>query len=385
MPSSSQLYLLIAPVCIAAIGCLLGLCWIFQRRSLFLLSTACGLVLTGFAMGWQSVLPKTDLSKWAIFTGPLYLIGAWLCTLGIAQKFFIPSYPKIAAAVGLVVLLILYQNSVVQDNIAVRALWLNIGLGIIHFLPFPVIFFNGSSKDRLETLLYWSYAVFAIYTMLRPVMLLILGFTEIKDMTASIYWVATMLGSLLFSLILSGLLLVVAMRDGIAVLREERNHDVLTGLLNRRAFWELAEKHAIDRRLQPVSILVGDIDHFKRVNDTWGHAYGDLVLKAVSATMLECVRSTDLVTRFGGEEFVLLLTNSDLEDAERVAQRIRAKVSEGGYVLPQGQRITMSFGIAALAPGADVREVVNTADKQLYKAKQSGRDQVVVNRPTFCR
>lgn len=378
MPSSGQLYLLISPVCIAAIGCLLALSWLHQRRSIFLLSTASGLLLTGIALGWQSVLPKAELSKWAIFTGPLYLVGAWLCTLGIAQKFSVPAYPKIAGVVGLVVLAILYVNSVERDNIAVRALWLNIGLGIIHFLPFPAIFFKSAKKDELETLLYWVYGVFAIYTMLRPVLVLILGFTEIKDMAASIYWVATMLGSLLFSLLISALLLAVALRDDREILKEERNHDVLTGLLNRRAFWEVAEERVHDRRLWPVSILMGDIDHFKRVNDTWGHEQGDLVLQAVSATLLECVRRTDVVTRFGGEEFVLMLTNSDLAEAERVAQRIRKKVSENGYVLPQGQRITMSFGISAVTFGLDVREAVNMADKQLYKAKASGRDKVVV-------
>lgn len=379
MLSSGQLYLLISPVCIGAIGCLLALCWLHQRRSFFLLSTACGLVLTAIALGWQSALPKADLARWAIFTGPLYLIGAWLCTLGIAQKFSVPAYPKIAGVVGLVVLAILYVNSVERDNIAVRALWLNVGLGIIHFLPFPAIFRSESNKDRLETLLYWAYAVFAVYTMLRPVLVLVLGFTEIKDVATSIYWVATMLGSLLFTLLISALLLAVAIRDDMAILKEERNHDVLTGLLNRRAFWEVAEKCVHDRRLRPVSILMGDIDHFKRVNDTWGHEQGDKVLQAVSATLLECVRGTDVVTRFGGEEFVLMLTNSDLDEAERIAQRIREKVSQGGYVLPQGQRITMSFGISALTFGSDVREAVNMADRQLYKAKESGRDQVVVN------
>ncbi|MBV8247837.1 MAG: GGDEF domain-containing protein [Comamonas sp.] len=378
MLSNNQLYVLVAPACITVLGGLLGLCWLIQRRSLFLLWTACGLVLTGIGLGWQSIIPKTELSRWAVYTGAIYLSGAWLCTLGVAHKFSVSAFPKISAVVAALVLAILYQNSAVQDSIAVRTLWLNLGLGIIHFLPFPAIVRRQASKDRLEKLLYWSYGLFAIYTMLRPAMVLVLGFTELKDMTVSIYWLVTMLGSLLFSLLFSGLLLIVAMRDAMLTLRDERNHDSLTGLLNRRAFWEAAEKLNREPGTGPISILIGDIDHFKQVNDSWGHEYGDMVLKAVAHAMLENVRGEDLVARFGGEEFVLLLTRSDLEAAEQVAQRIRAKVSASGYVLQPGQGVTMSFGIAALSFEASIPQVVTAADRLLYQAKESGRDQIAV-------
>ncbi|MEX8191583.1 GGDEF domain-containing protein [Comamonas guangdongensis] len=382
MLSNNQLYVLVAPACITALGGLLGLCWLIQRRSLFLLWTACGLVLTGIGLSWQSIIPKAELSRWAVYTGAIYLAGAWFCTLGVAHKFSVSAFPKTSAVVSALVLAILYQNSAVQDSIAVRTLWLNLGLGIIHFLPFPAIVRRPASKDRLERLLYWSYGLFAIYTMLRPAMVLVLGFTELKDMTVSIYWLVTMLGSLLFSLLFSGLLLIVAMRDATLVLRDERNHDSLTGLLNRRAFWEAAEKLNQQPGVGPVSILIGDIDHFKQVNDNWGHEYGDMVLKAVARAMLESVRSEDLVARFGGEEFVLLLTRSDLETAEQVAQRIRAKVSASGYVQQPGQGVTMSFGVASLAFDANLRQVVSAADRLLYQAKESGRDQVAVE-PLF--
>ena len=83
-------------------------------------------------------------------------------------------------------------------------------------------------------------------------------------------------------------------------LRDERNHDMLTGVLNRRGFWEEAEMLTSDRKAQPVSIVVADLDHFKRVNDDWGHEYGDNVLKSVAAVMQASIRGTDLAARFGG-------------------------------------------------------------------------------------
>ncbi|NIF82565.1 GGDEF domain-containing protein [Comamonas sp. Tr-654] len=382
MPSNLQLYLLVAPVCITALGALMAFCWLAQRRSVFLLSTACGLTLTGIALGLQCLMPAGELVKWAVYTGPVYLLGAWLCTWGVAQKFSVSSYPKTSALVSIIVVAALYEYSVVQNNIAARVLWLNTGLGIIHFIPFPAIALKKVKRDGLEKLLYWSYGVFAIYTVLRPVMVLYLGFSELQDMLSSIYWLVTMLGSLLFSLVFSGLMLIVSMADAMSKLREERNHDALTGVLNRRSFWELAEPLVRDRKAQPISVVVADLDHFKRVNDSWGHEFGDKVLKAAAQVIQAGVRGTDLVARFGGEEFVLLLTNADIDTAGRVAQRIRVGISEAIDALPDGQRVTLSLGIVACPLGGDLREAVMQADRQLYKAKEQGRDQVVVLDPT---
>lgn len=210
-------------------------------------------------------------------------------------------------------------------------------------------------------------------------MVLFLGFTELQDMLSSIYWLVTMLGSLLFSLVFSGLMLIVSMRDAMATLRDERNHDMLTGVLNRRGFWEFADPLVRERKAQPISIVVADLDHFKRVNDSWGHEYGDGVLKAVAEVVQASVRGSDLVARFGGEEFVLLLTHADIETAQGVAQRIRAGAVEIIAPLPDGQRVTLSMGIVVNTFGSDLREAVMRADQQLYKAKERGRDQVVVH------
>ncbi|WP_155496372.1 GGDEF domain-containing protein, partial [Comamonas testosteroni] len=124
------------------------------------------------------------------------------------------------------------------------------------------------------------------------------------------------------------------------------------------------------------------LDHFKRVNDSWGHEFGDKVLKAAAQVIQAGVRGTDLVARFGGEEFVLLLTHADIDTAGRVAQRIRVGISEAIDALPDGQRVTLSLGIVACPLGSDLREAVMQADRQLYKAKEQGRDQVVVHDPT---
>lgn len=138
----------------------------------------------------------------------------------------------------------------------------------------------------------------------------------------------------------------IAIRTTIRQLRNERDQDSLTQILNRRAFYELAHCRLEDKRLYPMAILAGDIDHFKRINDTWGHSRGDQVLQLVSATLQRNLRNHDLVARFGGEEFVLLLTRIDLAEAEQVAQRIRQELRSDHSVLPPNATLTMSFGIA---------------------------------------
>ena len=128
------------------------------------------------------------------------------------------------------------------------------------------------------------------------------------------------------------------------------------------------------RRLKgrlPITILMIDIDHFKRVNDTYGHQAGDKVLKNVALTISELTRSEDIVIRWGGEEFVVLLINSDLEGAVAVGSRIREAVEKSKVTIS----VTISVGVAAYNDNLD--EAIRTADHRLYIAKENGRNQVV--------
>jgi len=160
------------------------------------------------------------------------------------------------------------------------------------------------------------------------------------------------------------------------------SRDALTGLANRRSF-EVALGREIDRVArsgEPALLLMLDIDHFKRVNDTHGHGAGDLVIKAVAASLLECVRPMDLVARTGGEEFAIVLPNCAPAFGETVAERIRRRVAQMpitfGAEAPL--RVTISIG-GAFAPQW-VRSAaplwMERADQQLYRAKAQGRNLV---------
>lgn len=162
-------------------------------------------------------------------------------------------------------------------------------------------------------------------------------------------------------------------------LKELASTDVLTGLLNRRAFMEAAhDKFELAKRYQrPLSFLMIDIDHFKRVNDTYGHKAGDLVLAKFSKIMTNCLRATDVVGRIGGEEFAVILPETGLNQTAELTGRLLEMVRTAEIEIEDRIKIflTTSIGVATVPPlSIDVEEVMKEADKALYKAKSEGRN-----------
>ncbi len=170
-------------------------------------------------------------------------------------------------------------------------------------------------------------------------------------------------------------------------LRRLSETDPLTGLLNRRAFLAAAERQvAYARRYdRALAVVVADIDHFKQVNDSHGHATGDAVIRAVAERLQTAARDTDLVARFGGEEFVVLLMESDVAAAVSYAERTRGLISSVPVATESGAtvRVTISLGCTILnAADRDVQDAIDRADDALYGAKAAGRNRVRVSLPS---
>lgn len=169
------------------------------------------------------------------------------------------------------------------------------------------------------------------------------------------------------------------------VTRESRT-DPLTGLSNRKVFDEQMSKQseAAEKHEKPLSLIFGDVDHFKKVNDNWGHQLGDQVLKLIANILQANVDEGVTVARYGGEEFGVVLPNTPLDRAVRLADKIRELVaSKQVKKKSSGEsigRITMSFGVTEFSPGEPVSEFIQRADTCLYAAKDSGRNQVAADR-----
>ncbi|MCP4868598.1 MAG: GGDEF domain-containing protein [Proteobacteria bacterium] len=165
-------------------------------------------------------------------------------------------------------------------------------------------------------------------------------------------------------------------RDGIARRVQEGERDSLTGLLSRQAM----DNHLpaliehCDQGDAPVSAVMMDLDHFKKVNDTMGHPIGDAVLKETGQLVRDAIRREDLAIRYGGEEFLLVLAGARRLHARLLAERLREGVARTEFAEIPGLRITCSLGVAERAPGEPVKEWLQRADDALYRAKDKGRN-----------
>ncbi len=156
------------------------------------------------------------------------------------------------------------------------------------------------------------------------------------------------------------------------------NHDLLTGVHTRRAFYERTGPMTVGA----CAVIVTDIDNFKGFNDRYGHFAGDQALRQFAAMLTGNCRHADIVARFGGEEFVIVLRDAGADEglavAERLAARVRASaIYHGAHTL----RLTASFGVAALPPGGDMDTAIQQADRALYRAKHAGRDRAFLYDP----
>lgn len=168
--------------------------------------------------------------------------------------------------------------------------------------------------------------------------------------------------------------------DALEENRELASRDPLTGLLNRRHMLELLhlEQRRCLRGVRSMMVAQMDIDHFKAINDTYGHGVGDVALQTFANQVRENIRSSDVFSRWGGEEFVLLLSDTQRDDALQTLERVRVAIQNAVVVgAPAGLKMTVSIGLAAHIAGESVEVTLDRADKALYRAKRAGRNQVV--------
>ena len=179
-----------------------------------------------------------------------------------------------------------------------------------------------------------------------------------------------------------------AMLREVRVRDEKLSHlattDPLTGLANRRFALETTQTLAAqsERNQTPLGVILLDVDHFKQVNDTYGHPVGDLILQQVAQRLQSSIRTYDIAARFGGEEFLVLCADTDVPTAVQVAERIRTVVAEQLFTTPQGAtlRVTVSLGVqASITTPEAMMQLVEAADQALYCAKQAGRNRVVAH------
>jgi len=179
---------------------------------------------------------------------------------------------------------------------------------------------------------------------------------------------------------LSGLAITILLIQRMGVLQQRHaSSDALTGVMNRHALYRVLvqEFERAKRYKKSFFIVLFDLDFFKRINDTYGHMTGDKVLVEMTKFVSQSIRKSDYLGRWGGEEFLLVLPETEIGPAYALTERLRKDIAKANFA--SVNRITVSFGIAIYQEGQGLEDVLNCADDALYKAKHNGRNQVVIN------
>lgn len=225
----------------------------------------------------------------------------------------------------------------------------------------------------------WAYATLFCTVIGSIVFTILIKNTALLIKLLYAYWIGTSLVAIVLYMYVN---YIIASNELFRKYKEESSKDFLTGLNNVRQFDKIYNNliDKVSKREEYLSILVIDIDFFKKVNDTYGHAEGDVVLKEVGKILLNTCRDFDIVSRNGGEEFSVMLMDCSFQQAIRIAERIRFAVEAYPFTLTSRKivNITVSIGVATYPDTTrDLSKLIEEADSGLYKAKQTGRNKVI--------
>lgn len=199
-----------------------------------------------------------------------------------------------------------------------------------------------------------------------------------NDLKSRVSNIVTVLGGL--TALFTSLFFYRFLTSKVSVLEVEGSQDSLTSLYNKRVLENYLKSMQSDSSESDVfSIAIMDIDHFKKVNDTYGHMFGDIIIKQIALKISSSIRPTDVAFRFGGEEFLIVFPQTNLEDAYKVCERIRTGIENEKYQHDLSEvNVTITIGLAESACKTDYHETITWADQNLYKGKRSGRNRTVL-------
>jgi diguanylate cyclase (GGDEF)-like protein len=349
--------------------------WLLDRRNWHLLLFALAFLTISAATVVQFALWPADVGYNTIACAVLYSAAPLFLVQGVLMR----SGKSMARAEqalwfgGIVAILTFFYY--VHNDLAVRVYALNFGMGGILLsgawkLRHLVL---GNVVDRgMLWLLLGLGATFVGRTLLTG------GTVPSRDVDAffqSAFWVWAQFAMSVLGVAMGLALVVVACADVILALKAERDSDPMTGLLNRRGLQGKTQRLFAKGVGKPLSIVACDIDRFKSINDSFGHAGGDVVLSSLARVIKSKLRAGDIAARTGGEEFVIVLKDAPVDDAFGLVETLRREIANVRFAgMPGDFAVTCSFGIAKLHAGEGLWDAIGRADKVLYAAKRAGRN-----------
>ena len=384
---SSQIFIMLLN---PGIGALLAaaflLLWLYQRDKTYILLASAGYAINALSFFVQDVVFQYVLQPLPgnidrLGTNLGFLLSGWfLCAAVLGRVGLRPSY-RFLSVITLASLGGLAWFLLVEPSLAGRILSINAALGGMTSM-LVVLLARAPRPDLIDRLLFWMAALSAANYILRPALILLLAgsFGNGADFQHSLYWTTVQFTQPLISIALALNLMVAIAIDLIGELRHEARTDKLSGLLNRGGFEAAANallaRKGADANL-PVCLIIADLDHFKQINDTFGHSIGDAVIGLFGRHIAAMASDTMVAGRIGGEEFAVLLPGHEVNAARLFAESLRAcPWAYWSGMLPADLSPSVSIGVSAGLPGTDLHTLMNHADQALYDAKRAGRNQV---------
>ena len=375
-----NLYSVLIPVIIIALGSITLIFHCFHALPRYLRTYALAMICLGFSLVLHSVLITPVLVACMSYVIALYFLSCVLHIYAIQQRLMIDMLWGHIIAIVLFGLSGIFYFSIIDDHQIIRLIIIGITTSFIYLHNVLGLL----QKKYLVGFDYWLYVLIwgvVIIASFRALGLAILLNSQFIISSDVPVWAMTQLLLIFINIVFLGLFISCATVDLLKKLRDERNIDVLTGCLNRRGL----DDHLQDIVQQPVqlhAILLCDIDHFKQINDHYGHQIGDLALQHFSHLARKILARSDEMIRIGGDEFLLLLHDIEHNTALNLAEKLQLQLAQTPLMY-QGQRVVFSFsiGISYFHFLEDFDDALNIADRFLYSAKKEGRNQIKAQHP----
>lgn len=347
--------------------------WSFDRSRSYVLHFAGAFLLYSAAVLMQALYWPADFGLNALLTAALYAIAGIGLVEGLLRRSGLRTPRWFVLAVPGLMLAGIAWFFYVERNVLIRVYLQNFGFGVVFLCA--AWWLRGLRRGTgIDRFLFWLVLLFGLHFFPRTVLTISLRAADpVAAYFAAPFWQVLQFTLSLFGSAFGLALLAATGVDLMTGLRQEGITDPLTGLLNRRGFEEQGQRRLAAGQVGAVIVL--DIDEFKSVNDGFGHAAGDTVLRGMADLLRDGLRPGEIVARLGGEEFAVLLQERSPRAAQARAEQLRRTVEAARFApLPPTRAVTTSLGVAGIAAGEALWETVARADAALYAAKRGGRN-----------
>lgn len=379
---NDSIYQLLTPIVCYAFSAAFLVIYFYSRKK-----PSIGLFALSYFFGGTSFVLSIFRSNFDEITSSFVINGSYLFTLCLMTAAFALHFSKkipyaSLASITLVTMALMSWFLLVDYSVTMRTTVMNFGAGLL-FLPALAII-PRKNCPTIYKAIFWLVAISFVQFYIRTILTVYFASAPLtmENLNSSIYFVAFHFSITLASIGLALSLCIAIGMEEIMDLQRLSETDSLSGLVNRRGF-EQEVKRQMELCLAnkvPLCLIVCDIDHFKQVNDQFGHDSGDRIIKGFGKIIKSSCRRTDLVARIGGEEFCILLPVATKEMALLVANSAREAFARKAFSdIPSGTHFTASFGIAQIEPDDNYSDLFKRADAALYEAKQTGRNKCVVS------